>query len=821
MDAWAAWVEWELPNADAEGKARALAAAREVLDRGGTPPDAALAAALAALEPRGPLTAEAITEARAQLEAQRVASAGRKRAAYAAAPAPPSPPAPAAARPSIGGLFSENSVLILGMTGAFLLVVATVLFELYGATQLGGSLRFGAVAALAATFGVAAWFCLGSVRLRMVGHVYLAVFALMVPLAFVAAYTFLDLGRQGISVPTAVGLTGLACAGLYSGLAARLRAAPYAWLAVVALLVGWTGAADALFGQPWAGPVTALLVTGYALAAVGAPRLFRTPALVSLHTPWVPALLLALPPFFGPVPTAVNEAFTATFAVVAGGYAAHALLQRRAGWLLPAAVALTAAMAWLDSWQGWGPEVAAATFVALGAALAATSWWAPGAGRWSGALLRAGAAAEVWVAAVLPARHALPQALALVAGTALLAAMARRQRNPYWLAAATPVLALAWYWSGVALLPPPEHPGTDTLAQLFVPLPALAGLVAIGLRLRVSRVWGAALGVPAALGGLVVAALAAASNDLQLAAAALLVYGALAYLAGALARSPAELVAGLIGIGAGVMTLLGARGSPAAGYILAAAVGSAAIYALQQAWRASPALVRVHRVSGLLGLAGVVAVDLLVSDLYAWRSTADLAAVLAALVLAGVLAADARLNAFPLADYGAVVAAGLAPAWLAGWLGAADPLWYVLGPGVGLTAAGLRLPYDRRLPRRPLLDRLLVALGAATLLGPETVQLFQADAQAGPHLARLLVGGVAGLLAGIGLRSRVLVIAGSLGIVAAALRALFVALESVQPYVLFGAVALALLAAAALLAGLRGRVGGARSAVASSWADWN
>ena len=143
------------------------------------------------------------------------------------------------------------------------------------------------------------------------------------------------------------------------------------------------------------------------------------------------------------------------------------------------------------------------------------------------------------------------------------------------------------------------------------------------------------------------------------------------------------------------------------------------------------------------------------------------------------------------------------------------------GPGLLLLGAGLRLPHDSRLPRQPLLDRSLVALGAAVLLAPEAFQAAQSDLLAGPHLVLLLVGGVAALLVGIGVRSRVLVVAGSIAVVLAALRALFMVLETVQPYLLFGAIALVLLVGAAVLAGLRERVGGARSALATSWADWS
>jgi len=687
--AWRAWADRELAVADPEHRARAVAAAMEVLDRSGSQAEAAAAAresagvpqspqaaaaeaqqvsaalaALSRLEPRGPLTAAAIEEARSQLAARRAAAEATLRTAFAGVPPPAPAVAPAPPGPSLSELFSENSVLILGMTGAFLLVVATVLFELYGATQLGGSVRFAAVALLAAAFGVAGWGCLRSVRLRVVGQVYLAVFALLVPLTCVAAYTFLELGRQGISIATAIGFSGLSCALLYAALSARMRAAPYAWLAMAALLAGWTGGADAILGQPWAGPATAALVLVYAGIAAAALRLgrtahFRLPALTLLHTPWVPALLLAVPPLFDRVTPAQNQAITAALGLVAAGYLAHALLQRRAGWLLPSAAALTAALGWLDGWQGWGQEVAAVQFVLLAAILTAISWWAPGVGPRSAPTLRLAALVEIALAAILQPRHALPAALALLAGSALLAAMAWRQRNPLWLGAATLVLAMAWYWSAVAFLPPPKNPSTDTLAQVFVPLPALVGLAGIALRRRLGTYWGYALLAPAAGGALAVAALAAGSADFWLAGWGLVLYGAIAYLAGSLGRSAPELACGLVAAVAGAMALLYARSSPEAGYVLAGIAAAAAIYALQVAWRAAPALALTHRWLGLAGLGLVVLADLVVPDLYARQGGADLAAVVAALALAAVLAGDARPHFLPLADYGAAAAVGV------------------------------------------------------------------------------------------------------------------------------------------------------------------
>jgi hypothetical protein len=55
---------------------------------------------------------------------------------------------------------------------------------------------------------------------------------------------------------------------------------------------------------------------------------------------------------------------------------------------------------------------------------------------------------------------------------------------------------------------------------------------------------------------------------------------------------------------------------------------------------------------------------------------------------------------------------------------------------------------------------------------------------------------------------------------AGALRAIFLILESVQVYVVFGAIAMLLLVAAGVLAATRERLAGARSAVADSWETW-
>src|SRR5439155_8219112 len=164
------------------------------------------------------------------------------------------------------------SILILSSLGAFLLIVATVLFELYGGTDVPGWVRFGAVLALAVAFGAAGWACFRSARLKVVGQTYVAIFALMAPLSGVAAYVFLELGAQGITEQEAVASIGISSAALYAVLALRLDSRAYAVLSLVALPIGLAGALAALVATEWQAINFSMLVPGYTLAAHASHR---------------------------------------------------------------------------------------------------------------------------------------------------------------------------------------------------------------------------------------------------------------------------------------------------------------------------------------------------------------------------------------------------------------------------------------------------------------------------------------------------------------------------------------------------------------------
>jgi len=251
------------------------------------------AATIFAPEPGQPATAAA--EPRPVPGAQPVAPAPQP-AAPVKPPRPPRPPL----GPSLRQFASEHSILLLSYAGAFLLIVAVILFELYGVASLGAPFRFGAVLGLDLVFAAAGWACLRSRRLRVVGHTYVAIAALEAPLVFVAAYVFFALQQNGISVDLAQLVTGAACTCLYAALAIRLRSQAYGLLALLGLAVAWLGALDLANLGSWRGPATAVLVTVYAAIAFRSNRLraignvFARFAVPFVHGAWLLAAGITL-----------------------------------------------------------------------------------------------------------------------------------------------------------------------------------------------------------------------------------------------------------------------------------------------------------------------------------------------------------------------------------------------------------------------------------------------------------------------------------------------------------------------------------------------
>lgn len=309
-------VLWEYAHYERVGQdARELLAAGLILPEAAAAIEQDYAARLAALstwsEPLRPRGAAAATPSHDQPHAA-PRLVGEVGVPAAAAPAP-EPTAPSI---SLRDLFAEHSVLILASLGAFLLVVATVLFELYGTVGLGGGVRLTAVVALDLIFAVAGYLALGQTRLRSVGQIYTALAAVLLPLVGVAAWTFLELGARGITVDQALAVTGAACLFVYGGLAHRLGLRAYGLMSAVAIFAAAWGLSGAIGGEYWR-PV-GLALTPLAYGAW--ERFIRDPVFEDF--PWFahPTAAVALLAMLAHEPT--GWLWTATLASVALAYLA-------------------------------------------------------------------------------------------------------------------------------------------------------------------------------------------------------------------------------------------------------------------------------------------------------------------------------------------------------------------------------------------------------------------------------------------------------------------------------------------------------------------
>lgn len=859
---WAAWEEWaerEL-RAYADKRAVAVDAAAKALDQGLSPNAAAVAARVSAGAPvppgeirlvgdelktlehvavelgtvraTGDLTEAGLAQINLHFQTRLSALRDIYKAAAGAHPAVGNAVKQAARKPpgpSLREFFADNSILIISIAGAFLLIVATLLFEVYGSTGFGGEARFAGVLALNLIFGAAGYVCLGRPTLRLVGQTYLAIFALMVPLTVAAAWVFFSLESRGISRELALGIGGLGCSVLYAILAVRLGSRGYAALSMVALPVGWVGVLESAHAGTWMGAwLTALAFVYIAVAfpPIGSPRvvaLFTRLAEPFIHA----AAILALAWSLGQAISEATVQFTqaqsrpsyelaTTLALLTAAYSLYCWRSRR-GWMLWAVwagVSVTVLAA--NEPSGFGQRGYVVELAVLAWAYALGSRWTPG--RPLRAFVRIGAAVQAALPVILSASPDGLQASALFATAGVGLFFAIEQDQPAWLLLAAGIFSVDWFWLAKSLLPPPPQATADTLILTYSPLPAVYGLMGLVVRLTHRRRWSWPLYAAGGLLAVGIAASAASQNDLALAGGALVVYAGLAYVAAALDRWWPGVLAALIATAAAVLLLLGAATSTPYWYPLAMTAVAILIYGAHGAWGKSD-LARTHRYGALAIVGLTAAASFVVPDFWQKSSFGSVAALAPLIGTAALMLLDGRLYNRPLPDYVAAVTASLSGFWIARYLGVDNIQADVALPGGVLIAAGLIAPQDTRRPASLTLCRAAIVAGSLALMGASGFQSVT-DRAAATYTTLLVVEAVVLLLVGIATRSRTLVLAGGAGLAFGALRAIFLILESVQVYVVFGVIAILLLVTAGVLAAIRDHLAIARSAVARSWEEW-
>lgn len=322
--------------------------------------------------------------------------------ARAQAAEPVRAPAPAAAVHH-GPVFSwrafiaDQAIAVMAYLGGFLLLIATLTFEVGGWRALPDQAKLAGVTTVYLIFGLLGIGLRRVAILRTVSRVYLGVFALMTPLAALAVYLF-ALQAQGISQIGMVCLASAYAAIVYVALAARTRFVTYAYLGWAALLVAimaipaWAQAPE----EWW---LTAMTLTALGLLAPRAQAARRPEGIVAwLSRPamWLSAgastlaALIAVPLLFVQImsntssqsPGGLDSSPRLAMAITAIGLTALALAWswtlRTLGrpvrwellWLVDWLVAAFAAMATVSVAFALGADARAMTYTLAGTALA-------------------------------------------------------------------------------------------------------------------------------------------------------------------------------------------------------------------------------------------------------------------------------------------------------------------------------------------------------------------------------------------------------------------------------------------------------------------
>jgi hypothetical protein len=121
------------------------------------------------------------------------------------------PPAPA--RPAAPGWLIEQQANLLLYLGAFLVVIAALIFVSRSKEAIDGSVKMALLSVFTLAFLAAGVLCFRFPRVRQAGVAFFAVGALMVPLNFVGAYVFFHSDRN--IDPTGLWLAGSITSALF------------------------------------------------------------------------------------------------------------------------------------------------------------------------------------------------------------------------------------------------------------------------------------------------------------------------------------------------------------------------------------------------------------------------------------------------------------------------------------------------------------------------------------------------------------------------------------------------------------------------------
>jgi hypothetical protein len=182
---------------------------------------------------------------------------------------------------SWSAFFAEQSIAILAYTGAFLLLVATLSFEVGGWQALNDTAKLVIVLVVYGFFGIAGFVLLSRERLRTISQAYLGIFALMTPLVGLAVYQF-ALHNTTLSVQGMISVTAWYTTLVYLALALRTHFQQYSYMGwVVGVLAAQSILLWANLSSDWSAFVLAISAMILLIpSALRLPHFFARPALI-------------------------------------------------------------------------------------------------------------------------------------------------------------------------------------------------------------------------------------------------------------------------------------------------------------------------------------------------------------------------------------------------------------------------------------------------------------------------------------------------------------------------------------------------------------
>lgn len=403
----------------------------------------------------------------------------------------------------------------------------------------------------------------------------------------------------------------------------------------------------------------------------------------------------------------------------------------------------------------------------------------------------------------------------LAAAAALAAALAVQAGRPSFLPLSLALGTVCAYWAARVWMPEASTSLIGTVATVLAPLPLLA--VVAGLAVRVlarssgsGRRWAIPLYGYAAVMGLVVLAAGLRGLEVPIWSVLLAAYALAGYAVAILERWTPLAVPNLIALLAAPLGLFTTPHMDVTLLPIGFSGLAIAVTLAQFAGRGAAMWREMHVAAGF-AIAGCTALACLVSPAFWPSGTArPLAAMVPLATISALFLLESRLpRRHFLAQYPATLALSMSALWVARFLGATNPEWYVIVPSVTIAVLAVKAPRDPVLPTHPLgVCRACAALGCVVPLAVTAYLSLDGDAA----LYSLILLGQSGLCFAAGLRfgNRALIVCGILGSAATLMRGLGF-LSLLLPPTAAIAVAVLLVSAAAMFLVL------ARHSVEAAW----